>query len=107
MPMDLQVKLLRAIQNQEITRIGGTAPVKLDIRFLALTNSNLKEKIKEGTFRQDLYYRLNVIPIYVPPLRERIVDLEELCNFFINKFIAKYDCPFHLTAKQMGLYEEI
>ncbi|MBB5264282.1 PAS domain S-box-containing protein [Catenibacillus scindens] len=101
MPMDLQVKLLRAIQNQEITRIGGTAPVKLDIRFLALTNSNLKEKIKEGTFRQDLYYRLNVIPIYVPPLRERIVDLEELCNFFINKFIAKYDCPFHLTAKQM------
>ena len=101
MPMDLQVKLLRAIQNQEITRIGGTAPVKLDIRFLALTNSNLKEKIKAGTFRQDLYYRLNVIPIYVPPLRERIVDLEELCNFFIEKFSAKYECPFHLTAKQL------
>lgn len=101
MPMDLQVKLLRAIQSQEITRIGGTAPIKLDIRFLALTNSNLKEKIKEGSFRQDLYYRLNVIPIYVPPLRERIVDLEALCEFFIEKFSTKYECPFHLTSRQM------
>ena len=74
---------------------------RLDIRFLALTNSNLKEKIKEGSFRQDLYYRLNVIPIYVPPLRERIVDLEALCEFFIEKFSTKYECPFHLTSRQM------
>lgn len=103
MPMDLQVKLLRAIQSQEITRIGGTSPIKLDIRFLALTNSNLKEKIKEGTFRQDLYYRLNVIPIYVPPLRERIIDIEALCNFFIEKFSSKYECPFHLTNRQLEL----
>ena len=103
MPMDLQVKLLRAIQSQEITRIGGTAPIKLNIRFLALTNSNLKEKIKEGTFRQDLYYRLNVIPIYVPPLRERIVDLEALCSFFIDKFCSKYECSFHLTKQQLDM----
>lgn len=66
MPMDLQVKLLRAIQSQEITRIGGTRPIKLDIRFLALTNADLKKKVAEGSFRQDLYYRLNVIPIAVP-----------------------------------------
>ena len=78
MPMELQVKLLRAIQQQEITRVGGSHPIKLDIRFIALTNSNLKEKIVNGTFRQDLYYRLNVIPIYVPPLRERLQDLEAL-----------------------------
>ena len=63
MPMDLQVKLLRAIQNKEITRVGGTKPIKLDIRIIAATNSDLKRKISEGTFRQDLYYRLNVIPV--------------------------------------------
>lgn len=106
MPMDLQVKLLRAIQSQEITRIGGTAPIRLNIRFLALTNSNLKEKIKEGTFRQDLYYRLNVIPIYVPPLRERIVDLEALCTFFIGRFCNKYECSFRLTPRQLDLLKQ-
>ena len=101
MPMDLQVKLLRAIQQQEITRIGGSRPIKLDIRFLALTNSNLKEKIANGTFRQDLYYRLNVIPIYVPPLRERVADIEALCNRFIEVFSAKYNRPFSLTEQQL------
>lgn len=101
MPMDLQVKLLRAIQQQEITRIGGSKPIHLDIRFLALTNSNLKEKIANGTFRQDLYYRLNVIPIYVPPLRERIADIEPLCNRFIEIFSEKYNRPFSLTEQQL------
>lgn len=102
MPMDLQVKLLRAIQSQEITRIGGTKPIKLDIRFLALTNSDLKEKIENGTFRQDLYYRLNVIPIHVPPLRERTQDIEALSRHFIEVFTEKYSCPFALTEKQYG-----
>ena len=101
MPMDLQVKLLRAIQQQEITRIGGSKPIHLDIRFLALTNSNLKEKIANGTFRQDLYYRLNVIPIYVPPLRERVADIEALCNRFIEIFSEKYNRPFSLTEQQL------
>ena len=100
MPMDLQVKLLRAIQQQEITRIGGTKPIKLNIRFLALTNSDLEEKIANGTFRQDLYYRLNVIPIHVPPLRERLSDIEPLCDYFIGVFSAKYHRPFSLTPKQ-------
>lgn len=100
MPMDLQVKLLRAIQSQEITRIGGTKPISLNIRFLALTNSDLKKKIENGTFRQDLYYRLNVIPIHVPPLRERTSDIEALCDHFIQIFTEKYGLPFKLSAHQ-------
>ncbi|BAK47426.1 transcriptional regulator containing GAF, AAA-type ATPase [Clostridium sp. SY8519] len=103
MPMDLQVKLLRAIQSQEITRIGGTTPIHLDIRFLALTNSDLKAKIANGEFRQDLYYRLNVIPIHVPPLRGRTVDIPALCNYFIDIFSKKYSRPFRLTEHQYSL----
>lgn len=106
MPMDLQVKLLRAIQQQEITRIGGSKTIKLDIRFLALTNSDLKHKIENGTFRQDLFYRLNVIPIHVPPLRERSSDIEALCNHFIDIFSKKYNCPFVLTERQYGFMRQ-
>ncbi len=101
MPMDLQVKLLRAIQSQEITRIGGTKPIKLDIRFLALTNADLKKKVAEGTFRQDLYFRLNVIPLNVPPLRERLNDLGKLCQYFIDRFSEKYHYSFRLTEQQL------
>ena len=101
MPMDLQVKLLRAIQSQEITRIGGTRPIKLDIRFVALTNADLKKKVAEGTFRQDLYYRLNVIPVAVPALRQRLEDFEELCDYFIQRFTEKYDRAFNLTQWQI------
>ena len=101
MPMDLQVKLLRAIQSQEITRIGGTKPIKLDIRFLALTNADLKKKVAEGTFRQDLYFRLNVIPLSIPPLRERLSDLGKMCQYFIDRFSEKYHYPFRLTDQQL------
>lgn len=100
MSMDLQVKLLRAIQSQEITRIGGTKPIRLNIRFLALTNSDLKAKISSGDFRQDLYYRLNVIPIHVPPLRDRKEDIPALCDHFIRIFSEKYNRPFALTERQ-------
>ena len=86
MPLDLQAKLLRAIQNKEITRVGGTKKINLDIRFIAATNCNLREKIKEGSFRQDLFYRLNVIPITIPPLRERKEDIEPLCEYFIQHY---------------------
>lgn len=102
MPMDLQVKLLRAIQSQEITRIGGTKPIKLDIRFLALTNADLKKKVAEGAFRQDLYYRLNVIPMSVPPLRQRLEDFEALCDHFIERFTKKYNRTFGLTDWQIA-----
>ena len=98
MPIDLQVKLLRAIQNREITRVGGTKSIPLDIRFIAATNSDLKKKIAEGTFRQDLYYRLNVIPIQIPPLRERKEDIQLICKHFISMYSNRHGRkPLQLT----------
>ena len=101
MPLDLQVKLLRAIQTKEITRIGGIKPIHLDVRIIAATNCNLKAKVADGTFRQDLFYRLNVVPIKIPPLRERKDDIEALCDFFIRKFSEKYHSSFSLTELQL------
>ena len=101
MPLDLHVKLLRAIQTKEITRIGGIKPIHLDVRIIAATNCNLKAKVADGTFRQDLFYRLNVVPIKIPPLRERKDDIEALCDFFIRKFSEKYHSSFSLTELQL------
>lgn len=106
MPMELQVKLLRAIQTKEITRVGGTKPIRLDIRFIAATNSDLKKKITEGTFRQDLYYRLNVIPIDIPPLRERLSDLEDLANHFVEYYNKKYQRNFKLTQDHLAILRQ-
>lgn len=97
MPMDLQAKLLRAIQSQEITRVGSTKPIKLDIRFIAATNSDLKAKIVAGTFRQDLFYRLNVIPIYMPPLRDRKEDIGILCEHFTNLYNQRHGTSLKLN----------
>lgn len=101
MPMDLQAKLLRAIQSSEITRVGGTAPIKLNIRLIASTNLNLKEKIANGTFRSDLYYRLHVIPISVPPLRDRKEDIPLLCRHYLNIFSEKYNRPVSLSEENL------
>lgn len=90
-PMMLQVKLLRALQESEITRIGGTQPRKIDVRIIAATNRDLKEMVNTERFREDLYYRLNVVPIYVPPLRERREEIPDLINYFLKKFNKKYD----------------
>lgn len=106
MSMDLQVKLLRAIQTKEITRVGGTKPIHLDIRFIAATNSDLKKKIADGTFRQDLYYRLNVIPICIPPLRERLNDLDELCAHFVDEYTKKHNRDFVLTQDQLAIMKQ-
>lgn len=106
MPMDLQAKLLRAIQNREIMRVGGTRPIKLDLRFLAATNADLKKKVSDGSFRQDLYYRLNVIPIKVPPLRERISDLDDLIRHFMDFFAAKHHRTFALTDSQLAMMRQ-
>ena len=77
---DLQAKLLRAIQQGEIERVGGMKPIKTDFRLVTATNVDLEKAVKDGRFREDLYYRINVIPIRMPPLRERIDDLPELAR---------------------------
>ncbi|CAN7598319.1 sigma 54-interacting transcriptional regulator [Peribacillus frigoritolerans] len=91
MPISLQVKLLRVIQEQEIRRIGGKKTINVNVRIIAATNRNLPEEIKQGRFREDLYYRLNVIPLKIPPLRERREDILPLIHHFIEQFNNKYD----------------
>jgi len=86
MPIYAQSKLLRVLQEREITKIGGSEEVAIDVRILCSTNRNLQEEVKKGTFREDLYYRLNVIPLEVPPLRERMADIESLAQHFIAKY---------------------
>jgi DNA-binding NtrC family response regulator len=86
MPIYAQSKLLRVLQEREITKIGGSDEVAIDVRIVCTTNRNLQEEVKKGTFREDLYYRLNVIPLEVPPLRERMADLEALSMHFISKY---------------------
>ncbi|WP_459891700.1 sigma-54-dependent transcriptional regulator [Desulfothermus okinawensis] len=85
MPMMMQVKLLRAIQEKEILRVGGTDPVKVDVRFIAATHRDLHMEVERGNFRQDLYYRLNVVSIKLPPLVQRKEDIPLLVNYFIKK----------------------
>lgn len=86
MPLALQVKLLRVLQEQEVERLGGHKPIPLDIRIIASTNKDLSVEIAEGRFRQDLYYRLSVVPIHILPLRERPEDILPLVKAFINKY---------------------
>ncbi|HDH99949.1 MAG: PEP-CTERM-box response regulator transcription factor [Candidatus Latescibacterota bacterium] len=89
LPPALQVKLLRFIQEKEIDRIGGGKPVKVDVRIIAATNRDLKERMLEGAFREDLYYRLSVVTIELPPLRERGEDIMLLANYFLNRFSSE------------------
>ena len=85
-PLDLQVKLLRALEEGEIERVGGTETIKIDVRVIASTKKDLKQMVTEGKFREDLFYRLNVFPINLPPLRERPKDVEQLAKYFIREF---------------------
>jgi len=86
MPLELQPKLLRAIQDQEFERVGGTRTIRTNVRFVVATNRDLRAMVEEGKFRSDLYYRLHVFPLYVPPLRERREDIPLLARFFVQKF---------------------
>ncbi len=90
-PSKLQVKLLKAIQDQEVYPLGGTNPVKLDVRIICATNRDIKKMVDNGTFRNDLYYRINVIPVHIPPLRERREDIIPLACYFLEKFSKKYN----------------
>jgi DNA-binding NtrC family response regulator len=89
LPLDIQVKLLRAVEQGEIDPIGSRKPVSVDIRLISATNRNLIEMVKQGRFREDLYYRLNVFPILLPPLRQRAEDIPELVDHFITRFAAE------------------
>lgn len=89
MPVEMQVKLLRALQEQEFERVGGINTTRVDVRIIAATNKDLEAEVKAGKFREDLFYRLNVVPIKLPPLRDRKDDIELLVNFFIQQFNTK------------------
>jgi DNA-binding NtrC family response regulator len=88
-PVEMQVKLLRALQESEFERVGGIKTIRVDVRLVAATNSDLKKEIAAGAFREDLYYRLNVVPIRLPPLRERAEDIPLLVKHFLTKFNAR------------------
>jgi two-component system, NtrC family, response regulator PilR len=91
LPPVLQVKLLRVVQEKTFRRIGGAENIKVDVRIISATNQNLEEKVKKGDFREDLYFRLNVIPIHVPPLRERKEDIPLLTKHFIEKYAREFN----------------
>jgi len=86
LPLEAQSKLLRVIQERELERLGGKQTIKIDVRLIAATNRNLEEEVKAGRFRADLYFRLNIFPIHLPPLRDRSEDIEALAHFFIQKY---------------------
>lgn len=101
MPLALQAKLLRALQQGEVQRVGSDKPLTVDVRVIAATNRNLEEMVKEKTFRQDLYYRLMVFPISIPPLRERPDDIVPLLELYVNAFNKKYG--FHKSFTPLAL----
>ena len=101
MPLYLQAKILRVIQDKEIEHLGGEKVIKVDVRIIAATNRDLETLVREGKFREDLYYRLNVIPIHVPPLRERKEDIPVLVEHFLEKFNEKYGKNVRISPDAM------
>lgn len=101
----LQVKLLRVLQENEVVPIGSTDPVPIDVQIIAATNKNLEKMVEEGTFREDLYYRINVIPLNIPPLRERPEDVPLLAHHFIQKLNKKYQKKYHFSPDALSLLE--
>ncbi|WP_066505106.1 sigma-54 interaction domain-containing protein [Abyssisolibacter fermentans] len=106
LPIKLQSKLLRVLQDKEVTRIGGTKPIKLDTRVIAATNRNLQEEVKKGKFREDLFYRLNVIPIQIPPLRSRKEDIPLLVRKFIDFYNKKYNRDKQIDLSALEIFDK-
>ncbi|MDF2683100.1 MAG: Fis family transcriptional regulator [Brevibacillus sp.] len=105
LPLNLQVKLLRAIQEKEIMKVGGTQPIAIDVRIIAATNKNLEEMVRTHQFREDLYYRLHVIPLHIPALRERIEDVEPLVHTFLERFNHKFQTTKHFSEDAMEMFQ--
>jgi DNA-binding NtrC family response regulator len=101
MPLSMQVKLLRVLQEKAMLRVGGTVEIPVDIRILAATNKDLKKEVDRGTFRQDLYYRLNVVTLSVPPLSERKDDIPLLCQHFLRKFAEAQSKPVDKISREV------
>jgi len=99
MPPATQAKLLRVLQERIFERVGGTKPIRVDVRFIAATNKNLPEMVKAGTFREDLYYRINVFSLQLPPLRERREDIP----FLVERFLGSSDKAVHVSPQTMQL----
>jgi DNA-binding NtrC family response regulator len=100
MPPELQVKLLRVLQDQKFERVGGTKTIQVDVRIIAATNKNLEQEIRKGTFRDDLFYRLNVVPIQIPPLRERVSDIPLMVHHFQDRLSREKNRPLKTFAKE-------
>ena len=100
MSISLQAKLLRALQERRFKRVGGVNDIRVDIRVIASTNRNLEEEVKSGTFRKDLFYRLNVLPIYIPPLKERKADIIILTKHFLQKFNTEFSKNIRNISEQ-------
>src|ERR1039457_366006 len=100
MPLDLQCKLLRVVQDGEFERLGSPRTIKVNVRIIAASNRNLEEEIRAGRFREDLFYRLNVFPITIPPLRKRKEDIPLLVNYFVNKFNKKTGKKINAVSKE-------
>lgn len=106
LPIDVQSKLLRVLQDGEVLRVGGIKPIKVDVRVISATNKDLRELAEQGKFREDLYYRLSVIPIYIPPLRERTEDIPPLLYYFIKYYNKEYNKNKTLTKESIRLIEQ-
>ena len=101
LPPLMQAKLLRFLDSGEIKKLGGTGIIYSNVRIIAATNRDLAKMVKEGTFREDLYYRLNIIPVYIPPLRERPDDIEALAEYYLGEYNQKYGKDLKFTPAQM------